>query len=112
MRSKMTTERTSTSNLRDCLDQFHAKWSERLGVVGEDLARDLNQLVDLLLIEQEDFIDERVKERVASWALVGSDEKIPLSKISKDGLLRLLTDPNYISNGELMEMLKARFPDW
>jgi len=100
------------SELRKYLDQFHSEWSERLGGTGEDLARDLRKLVDLLLVEQEEIATEATKRLVASWALAASDEKIPLDKISKEGLLVLLANPNYISNGELMEMLKARFPDF
>ena len=99
-------------DLRSHMAEFQTKWGERLGGVGEDLARDLAQLVDLLFMEQERIIDETVRERVASWALAGSDEKIPLNKISKEGLMILLANPDYISNGELMEMLKARFPDF
>ncbi len=93
------------------LDAFEIQWKERLGDTGEALARDLRQLVDLLLIDQTRLLDERIKEQVASWALINSDEKIPLEKISKEGLAILLANPGYISNGELMEILKQRFPD-
>lgn len=103
---------THESELRKYLDQFHSEWSERLGGTGEDLARDLRKLVDLLLVEQEEIATEATKRLVDSWALADSDEKIPLNKISKDGLVGLLANPDYISNGELMEILKARFTDF
>ena len=98
-------------DLRQHFEEFEVRWRERLGAVGGDLARDLRQLTDLLLMEQKRVGEETIRNRVASWALVDSDEKIPLDKIGKDGLMTLLTNPGYISNGELMEILKQRFPD-
>ena len=98
--------------LREYFEQFNAQWTERLGTTGESLARDLSQLVDLILEEHKSILEEIVKERVASWALSESEEKIPLDKISKEGLALLLTNPDYISNGELFEIIKARFPDF
>ena len=98
--------------LRNHLDQFHSEWSDRLGSTGDHLAQYLRKLVDLLLVEQEEIVTEATKRLVAPWALADSDERIPLDKISKEGLLMLLANPSYISNGELLEMLKARFPDF
>ena len=91
-------------NVREYMEEFRAQWHEHLGSTGDDLARDLSQLVDVILAEFEAI----VRENVASWALVNSDEKIPLSKISKEGLVHLLANPEYISNGELFEVLKTR----
>ncbi len=96
--------------LRKHLEQFHIEWSERLGETGELLARDLKQLVDLILEEYQEIVQERIKATVAPWALVGNEELIPLNKISKEGLAGLLANPDYISNGELWELIKLRFP--
>ena len=98
------------TKLEEWFNEFHTEWREHLGDTGERLAKDLKQLADLLLIEQSSLLDERIDARVASWARAGSDEKIPLDKISKEGLSMLLANPDYISNGELLEILKARMP--
>lgn len=105
------TEGAPIVDFRQHFDEFEARWRERLGSMGGDLAHDLRQLTDLLLVEQTQILDEMIRSRVASWALAGSEEKIPLDRISKEGLALLLTNPEYISNGELMELLKQRFPD-
>ena len=99
-------------DFKSFFEEFEAQWRERLGGTGKALSRDLRMLTDLMILHQTELIDERVKQQVASWALANSDEKIPLDKISKDGLLALLTNQVYISNGEIMEMLKLRFPDF
>ena len=97
--------------VREYMEQFRTQWRERLGDTGDSLARDLNILVEVILAEHREILDEALKERVASWALIDSDETIPLTKISKEGLAQLLANPDYISNGELFEIFKARFPD-
>ena len=94
--------------VQEVLQQFGDEWRKRLGSTGDDLARDLTLLADAILAENELAIEEVVRKRVASWALADSDEKIPLNKISKEGLVQLLTNPEYISDGELLEILKAR----
>ena len=104
-------EGTPVVDFRQHFDEFEARWRERLGTMGGELAHDLRQLTDLLLVEQTQVLEEIIKSRVASWALSDSDEKIPLHRISKEGVAILLTNPEYISNGELMEILKQRFPD-
>ena len=109
---------TSTTNTGDAaerdfiqahLEQFRIQWTNRLGSVGNDLSRDLCQLVDLLLEEHHRIAIEAVNETVEPWARLGSEERIPLSKITKEGLASLLMNPEYISNGELMKILKQRF---
>ena len=49
--------------LREYFEQFNAQWTERLGTTGESLARDLSQLVDLILEEHKSILEEIVKER-------------------------------------------------
>ena len=101
---------TEPVKLLEYLEQFSIQWNERLGATGELLTRDIRQLVDLILIEHQEITEELIKIQVSPWALADNDEKIPLSKISKDGLIMLLTNPDYISNGELLEILRARLP--
>ena len=98
-------------DFRAQFDELEGKWRERLGSTGEEVVRDIRQVADLVLIEVERLVSKYVKETVSPWALVGSTEKIPLEKISKEGLDLLLSDPEYISNGELLEILKLRLGD-
>ena len=97
------------TEIQHYLKEFHDKWAGHLGETGELLANDLRKLVDLILHEYEAIVEETIEKRVASWALANSKEQIPLNKISKEGLAKLLANPEYISNGELWELLKPRF---
>ena len=96
-------------NIREYLEQFRIQWTERMGEVGDALARDLRMLVDLLLTEEREILVEVVESKVAPWAIADSSEKIPLEKISKEGLAQLLQNREYISDGELFEILKLRY---
>lgn len=98
-------------SLKAEFDELEGKWRGLLGSTGEEVARDIRRVADLLLIEQERLVAEYIRETVSPWALVGSTEKIPLEKISKDGLALLLSNPEYISDGELLEILKLRLGD-
>ena len=104
------------TSIQETMEKLKADWRERYGIVGEEQSRDLNLLVDAILVYTEErnleLMNQVVNERVASWALANSDEKIPLDKISKEGLAILLANPDYISNGELLEMLRVRWPDF
>lgn len=88
-------------------EEFQTRWVERLGETGRDLTNDLRQLVDLILIEQ----DELIKERVASWALRGSDETIPVSKLDKEGIIRALFAPGFMTTSERVELAQALLED-
>ena len=79
------------------------------GGMGDALARDLRMLVDLLLTEEREILVEVVESRVAPWAIADSSEKIPLERISKEGIEKLLQNREYISDGELFEILKLRY---
>ena len=99
------------SQIRDAMEKFRADWHRRLGESGDVLARDLNLLVDAILKETELIIDERVRARVAPWALIDNDDVIPVSKFSKEGILKLLGNREFISDGELFEILRTRFQE-
>ena len=96
-------------NIREYLEQFRIEWTERMGGMGDALAKDLRMLVDLLLTEEREILVEVVESRVAPWAIADNSEQIPLEKISKEGIEKLLQNREYISDGELFEILKLRY---
>ncbi len=99
-----------TNNIAAIVQQVSGEWETRFGDVGAELARDMRKIVDLLLeyVDENYVTEEKLRSMVAPWALQGSDELIPLSKISKEGLERLLANPGYITDGELIEILASR----
>ena len=108
----MTTPDTGEQNpFRKYFEEFEAEWSERLGQTGTALRRDLQKLTDLLLIETREVAREQIRELVASWALSGSEEVIPMEKWDKEGVLRMASNRDFISDGELLELVRMRFPD-
>ena len=92
-------------------EEFQAKWEEKLGETGRDLTHDLRQLVDLILIDQQERVDERVKELVAPWALQGNDEKIPMSKLDREGIMLAVRAPDFMDDGERREFIQTLSED-
>lgn len=122
------------SELESYLNDFQREWKEKIGETGYDLSSSLLRLVDLILTDQDEnlkemrkelyertteLIDERVKEAVAeqmnelvpSWALRGNAETIPVSKLDKEGILRVLFAPGFITDGEQFELARALLED-
>lgn len=92
-------------------EEFQAKWVERLGETGRDLTHDLRQLVDLILIDQHERVEGWVKELIVPWALQDSDEKIPVSMLDKEGIIRALFAPGFMSASERVELAQALLED-
>lgn len=112
----------SNSELKSYLEEFRAQWEGRLGETGQALSSDLHKLVDLILTEQDlqikeqeerikALLDEVIEARVASWALQGSDEKIPMSKLDREGIMLAVCAPGFMTDGEQMELARGLFAD-
>lgn len=122
------------SELESYLNDFQREWKEKIGETGYDLSSSLLRLVDLILTDQDvnlkemrkelderttELIDERVKEAVAeqmnelvpSWALRGNAETIPVSKLDKEGILRVLFAPGFMTAGEQLELARSLLED-
>lgn len=85
--------------------EFEGQLRARLGAEeGAYWARQVRQLVDLAFAH----LDDLITERVAPWALIGSKEKIPLDKLSRLGIMKLLYNPDFISEAELEAILADR----
>lgn len=65
------------------------------------------------LVEEraKELVDEVIEARVASWALQGSDEKVPVSKLDKEGIIRVLFAPDFMTSGERVELAQALLED-
>ena len=99
----------SRESLQEHFEQFESEWADRLGQTGRALRNDLQKLTDLILLEAQDMLDECIKARVASWALTDSEETIPMEKFSKEGVLRIASNREVVSDGELLELVRQRF---
>ena len=56
--------------IQEQVEAFAAKWQEKLGDTGGDLARDLALMVDMILTEQEEMILEKPTASLASMIAV------------------------------------------
>ena len=92
-------------------EEFQTRWVERLGETGRDLTHDLRQVVDLILSEKEAQVEEWLKELIVPWAFQGSDEKIPVSKLDKEGIIRALFAPGFMTTSERVELAQALLED-
>ena len=111
------------SELESYLEEFQTQCEERLGETGRELSSGLHKLVDLILTEQDERVRERVneladkrvgewiKELAAPWALQGSDEPIPVSKFDKEGIMRILFAPGFMTDGEQLELARSLLED-
>ncbi|MYD21681.1 MAG: hypothetical protein F4X04_05530 [Holophagales bacterium] len=66
--------------------------------------RDCAQLVDLLFVE----LDARVRERVAPWALAGSEELVPIEKLDKAGIFKVMAQTEMFTVEEMLQALVQR----
>lgn len=111
------------SELESYLKEFHAECEESLGETGRALSCRLHKLVDLILTEQDERIKERIKEQaraqvvallkelVVPWALQDSDEKIPVSKFDKEGIMLAVRAPDFMDDGERLEFIQTLIED-
>jgi hypothetical protein len=91
------------------LDDVKSQLVIRLGQEGADeFDLYLRDLIDILSKENRDMASKRIKELVAHWALIGNKDPIPIDKFDKPGILKLITNPEFISDRELVEVLLHR----
>ncbi len=92
------------ADIQEALQSLEERFAQRVGeAAAAEWAREVGQLVDLILIN--------VRDAIAPWALAGSDEKIPLEKIDRNDLMAILRDPDFVSGEELLEALRYRIVD-
>ena len=90
------------------------EWRIRFGDAGNIMADDADKIIELVLLHLEqtyltrEQIAELIQLSVAPWALAGNEDPIPMEKIDKFGVIMLVTNPDFITDGELMEIIKTR----
>ncbi|MCY3928641.1 MAG: hypothetical protein OXG81_10220 [Acidobacteria bacterium] len=72
--------------------------------VQEAWNRDVRQLVDILFVE----LDARIQQRVEPWALTGNDALVPVEKLDKDAILSLIAKTEMFTIEELAWALSQR----
>lgn len=75
---------------------------------GEEIHQLIRDLIDIIRQESVEMVEKVIKRRVASWALTDSDETIPLEKFSREAILNLMRNRQFVSDSELAEILAAR----
>ena len=90
------------------------EWRSRFGEAGNAMADDADKIIELVLLHLEQIyltreqVAEMIRLSVAPWALAGNEDPIPMEKIDKSGVIILVTNPDFITDGELMEIIKTR----
>lgn len=90
------------------LDQLQGMSRHLSGVAAPEVLerwnRDVSQLVDILFAE----LDARIRDTVQPWALAGSEELIPVEKLDKAGIFKVVAGTEMFSVEELLRALVQR----
>ena len=113
-------QRLADESMERFYNQLQAKWGEIIGEDASELVRDLHTYYELIREEIHDTSERAFRENVAPWAVLGSEDKLPMEKIpiipiekldiTKETVIELIH--LHLTGSEIMNVLESKLPKY